>query len=91
VAYERFKPACFVSELVGAFKGKRYIIIIIIITTAIELSLGGSSPYTNEDKTNKINAHKRNNTKNTVQKIQNTVNTSTHTTKHPHITKPKIL
>jgi hypothetical protein len=30
-----------------------------------------------------INIHKRNNTKNTVQTIQNTVNTSTHITKTP--------
>jgi hypothetical protein len=47
----------------------------------------------------RINIHKRNNTKNTVQTIQNTVNTSTHITKilayykthtyiSPHITKP---
>ena len=46
----------------------------------------------------RINIHKRNNTKNTVQTIQNTVNTSTHVTKtptrththtlqNPHITK----
>jgi len=46
----------------------------------------------------RLNTHKRCNTKNTVQTIQNTVNTSTHTTKtpihckththtHPHITK----
>jgi len=46
----------------------------------------------------RINIHKRNNTKNTVQTIQNTVNTSTHITKipththihtlqNPHITK----
>jgi len=46
----------------------------------------------------RINIHKRNNTKNTAQTIQNTVNTSTHITKipthyktytytHPHITK----
>jgi hypothetical protein len=35
----------------------------------------------------RINIHKRNNTKNTVQKIQNTVNRSTHITRHPHITK----
>ena len=78
------------------------IIIIIIITflltylpTAIEFSLGGSSPYSSTDKTNSI--HKRNNTK-TVQTIQNTVNTSAHITKtpthdktntytHPHFTK----
>ena len=31
----------------------------------------------------RINIHKRNNTKNTVQKLQNTVNTSTHSTKTP--------
>jgi hypothetical protein len=41
----------------------------------------------------RINIHKRNNTKNRVQTTQNTVNSSTHTTKthphtHPHITKP---
>jgi Tfp pilus assembly protein PilP len=47
----------------------------------------------------RINIHQRNNTKNTVQTIQNTVNTSIHITKthkhykahtysHPHITKP---
>jgi len=46
----------------------------------------------------RINIHKQNNTKNTVQTIQNTVNTSLHITKtptyykihtytHPHITK----
>ena len=37
------------------------IIIIIIIITAIEFSLGGSSPYTSTDKTNNI--HKWNHTK----------------------------
>ena len=47
----------------------------------------------------RINIHKRNNTKNTVQTIQNAVNTSIHSTKttthykphtytHPHIIKP---
>ena len=47
----------------------------------------------------RINIHKRNNTKNTVNTIQNTGNSSTHITKkhthykthiytHPHITKP---
>ena len=43
----------------------KYVIIIIIIInyllTAIEFSLGGSSPYTSTDKTNNI--YKRNNTK----------------------------
>jgi hypothetical protein len=59
------------------------------------LSLGGSSPYTSTDKTNK---NKYTQTKNTVQTIQNTINTSIHITKisthykthtytHPHITK----
>jgi peptidoglycan hydrolase CwlO-like protein len=51
------------------------IIIIIIIITAIELLLGGSSPYTSTDITNKNKYTKRNNTKNTVQTIQNTVHT----------------
>ena len=66
----------------------RGISIIIIIITAVEFSLGGSSPYTSTDKTNNI--YKRNNTKtqykqykNTVQTIQSTVNTSTHITKTP--------
>jgi hypothetical protein len=47
------------------------------------LSLGGSSPYANTDKTNKINIQKRNNTKNMVQTVQNPVNTSTHINKTP--------
>ena len=52
------------------------------------MSLGGSSPYTSTDKTIKINRHKRNNTKNTVQTVQNTVNKYKYTlTKHPLITK----
>ena len=38
----------------------------------------------------RINIYKRNNTKNTVQTIQNTVNTSTHIAKHPHITKSTL-
>ena len=33
------------------------------LLTAIEFSLGGSSPYTSTDKTNRINIHKRKNTK----------------------------
>jgi len=45
------------------------------------LSLGGSSPYTSTDKKIRINVHKRKNTKNTVQTIQNTVNISTRITK----------
>jgi len=39
----------------------------------------------------RINIYKRNNTKNTVQIIQNTVNTSTHITKTPtHYRNPHI-
>jgi hypothetical protein len=37
----------------GPIRGRAFIIIIIIIITAIELSLGGSSPYSSTDKTNK--------------------------------------
>jgi hypothetical protein len=36
----------------------------------------------------RINISKRNNTNNTVEKIQNTVNTSIHTLKNPHIQHP---
>ena len=49
------------SGVVGTFWLVFIIIIIIIIITAIELSLGGSSPYTSTEKTNNI--HKRNDTK----------------------------
>jgi hypothetical protein len=56
------------------------LLLLLLLLTAIELSLSGSSPYTSTDRTNK-NIHKRNNTKNTVQKIQNTINTSTHIAK----------
>jgi signal-transduction protein with cAMP-binding, CBS, and nucleotidyltransferase domain len=62
------------------------------------LSFGGSSPYNSTDETSNEYIYKRDNTKNTVQAIQNTVNTSTHIIKtlthykthtytHPHITK----
>ena len=58
------------------------IIIVIIITTtncnsvAVVLTLV-------QTKQVRINIHKRNNTKNTVQTIQNTINTSIHITKTP--------
>ena len=69
--------------------------LLVLLLPAIELSLGGSSPYTSTDKTNK---NKYTQTKNTVQTIQNTINTSIHITKtptlykthtytHPHIRK----
>jgi len=52
--------------------------------TAIVLSLGGGSPYINTDKKIiYIYIYKGNNTKNIVQTIQNTLNTSTHTAKTP--------
>jgi len=56
-------------------------LLLLLLPTAIELSLGGSSPYTSTDKKIRINVHKRKNTKNTVQTIQNTVNISTRITK----------
>ena len=65
-------------------KWKLYkLMVLILLLSAIELSLGGSSPYTSRDKKIRISIHKRNNTKNTVQTIKNTVNTSTHVIKTP--------
>ena len=75
------------------------LLLLLFILTEIELSFGGSNPYTSRDKTIGINIHKGNNAKNRVHTIQNTVNTSKHITKtptyytthtytHPHITKP---
>jgi hypothetical protein len=57
------------------------LLLLLLLLTAVELSLGGSSPYTSTDKQIRINIHKRNNKKITVQAIQNTVNTSKHVTK----------
>jgi hypothetical protein len=59
------------------------LLLLLLLLTSIEVSLGGSSPYTSTDKTNK-NIHKQN----TVLTIQNTVNTSTHITKHSHKVQP---
>jgi hypothetical protein len=64
------------------------LLLLLLLLTAVELSLGGFNASTTTDKTNNI--HKRNSTKDTVQTIQNTVNTSTHITKTStqlHITK----
>ena len=58
-----------------------YYYLLTYLLPAIEFSLGASSPYTSTDKTSNI--HKQNNTKNTIQTIQNTGNTSTHITKTP--------
>ena len=68
VVYYRFHIRCICIH-------KLFIIIIIIILTAIELLLGGTSPYT------RTNIHKRNDTKNTEQTTQNTASTSTHQVK----------
>jgi hypothetical protein len=57
-------------------------------TTAVELSLGGSSPYTNTEKTNKNKYTQTKQYKNTVQTVQSTVNASTHITKtHTQLSK----
>jgi hypothetical protein len=67
--------------------------VLLLLFIATGLSFSGSSSYTSTDKTNKNKyIYKGNNTKNTVQRIQNTVNTSTHITKtpthtHPHTSK----
>jgi hypothetical protein len=71
------------------------IIIIIIIITAIELSLGGSSPYTSTDKTNKnkytkikqYEKYSTNNTKYGKHKYTYYQNTHPPTHTHPHLTK----
>jgi len=66
------------------------VIIIIIISSSTNSSSSSSeiefssSPYTSRTNQIRINIHKRKNKKkNTVQTIQNTVNTSTHITKTP--------
>ena len=56
-------------------------IIIIIIIIAIEFSLGGSSPYTSTDKTNKNKIH----INETIQK--NSTNDTQHSNSSTHITK----
>jgi len=65
------------SSYVKALKKNTFILTIVIITTAVELSLGGSSPYTSTEKQIKININNLNNTI-TVQTIPNTLNKSTH-------------
>jgi hypothetical protein len=40
-----------------------FCVLLLLLLTAIELSLVGSCPYTSTDKTRRINIHKRNNTK----------------------------
>ena len=57
------------------------LLLLLLLLTAIEFSLGGSSPYTSTGKKikNKYTQTKR--YKNTVQTIETTVNTSTHIAK----------
>jgi hypothetical protein len=70
------------------------LLLLLLLFTAIQFSPGDSSPYTSTDKTNKNKYTYTKQYKNTVQTIQNTVNTSTYEpryhvhvlTKHPHIT-----
>jgi hypothetical protein len=74
------------SRLLGTMPVlRKYLLLLpllLLLLTTIELPLGGGSTYTNTDET-RINVHKRNNTKNTVQTIQNVVNTNIHITKTP--------
>jgi hypothetical protein len=53
------------------------LLLLLLLLTGIELSLGGSSPYTSTDKKIKIHINVTIH-KNTAQTTQNTVNTSTH-------------
>ena len=66
------------------------LLLLLLLLTAIEFSLGASSPYTSRDKTNKNKYTEKKQYKNTVQTMQNTVKTSTRITKHPHIANPHI-
>jgi len=56
------------------------LLLLLLLLTAVDLSFGGSSPYTSKDKANKNNYTQTKQYKNTVQTIQHTVNTSTHIT-----------
>jgi hypothetical protein len=72
--------------LFGDFFHQRLLLLLLLLLTAIELSLGGSSPYTSIDKTSKNKYTETKQYKNRVQTIKNTVNTvntSTHITKTP--------
>ena len=69
------------------------LLLLLLLLTAIELSLGGSSPCISTDKTIRINIHKpkqykkhsTDNTKHSQYKYTNYQNT--HTLQNPHITK----
>ena len=96
IFYE-FRPFLYRQRARYLSKNTVLLLLLLLLLSANVLSLGGSSPCTIRDK-KRINIHKQNNTKNTLQTIQNTVNTSTHITKippqykthtytQPHITK----
>jgi hypothetical protein len=61
------------------------LLLLLLLLTAINFSPGGSSPYTSTDKTNKNKYTYTKKYKNTVQTIQNTVNTPTQLSKYPNI------
>ena len=76
-------------------QGVFLLFLLLLLLTAIELSLGGSSPYTSTDKT--IQKHSANNSKhnkykykyykNTHTIVKTPPNTHTHTHTHTNITK----
>jgi hypothetical protein len=68
------------------------LLLLLQLLTAVEVSVGGSSPYTSTDKIIRINIHKRNNTKHSTNntkhsKYKYTYYQNTHTLQNPHITK----
>jgi hypothetical protein len=51
------------------------LLLLLLLLTAIELSLGGSSPYTGTEKINKKKYTQTNNTKNTVKQYKTGMST----------------
>jgi hypothetical protein len=97
--YKDRKTEIYYSVTLSTARDTWFIIIIVLLLllllTAIEFSVGGSSPYTSTDKINKNNYTYTTQFENTVQTIQNAVYTSTHLTetptqlsKHPPIHSP---
>ena len=72
----------FVSEFVRAFRRKA-ILLLLLLLLLLQLSCHSVVHTLVQTKQIRINIHKRNNTKNRVHKIRNTVYTSTHITKTP--------
>jgi hypothetical protein len=56
---------------------------LLLLLIAVELSIGGSSPYASTDRTNKNECTQKKQYKNAVQTVQNTVNSSTHVNRTP--------